>query len=67
MPERLVACAGLDVPLDEAKLDIECASCQNGVHPAVGENTRPCPANLLNPKECFLRTCYSALGGKIAE
>jgi hypothetical protein len=67
IPERLVACAGLDVPLNEDKLDIECSSCQNGARTAAGENTRPCPANLINPKECFLRTCFSALGGKIVE
>lgn len=63
IPQRLVACAGLDVPLNEDKLDIECASCQNGARISIGENTRPCPANLFTAKECFLRTCFSALGG----
>ncbi|MEP7126064.1 MAG: hypothetical protein ABJE95_34345 [Byssovorax sp.] len=65
--DRLVACAGLDVPLDEAKLDLECSSCQNGAHTAIGESTRPCPAAPLNTKDCFLRTCFSALGGTITE
>ena len=65
--DRLVACAGLDVPLGESKLDIECSSCQNGAHTAIGENTRPCPAAPLNPKDCFLLTCYAALGGTISE
>ena len=64
-PPRLVSCAGLDVPLDESKLDIECASCQLGFRTSVGENTRPCPADLF--KECFLRTCFTAIGGTIAE
>lgn len=62
-PASLVACAGLDVPLNEDKLDIECSSCQDGARTAYGENTRPCPANLLSPKGCFLRTCYAAIGG----
>lgn len=66
-PERLVACAGLDVPLNETRLDLECASCQDGPRTAVGESTRPCPANLLDTRECFLRTCFAALGGTIAE
>lgn len=65
--DRLVACAGLDVPLDKSRLDIECSSCQNGAHTAVGENTRPCPATPLNVKDCFLRTCFAALGGTIVE
>ncbi len=62
-PTSLVACAGLDVPLNEDKLDIECSSCQNGSHVAGGENTRPCPANLLSAQGCFLRTCFLAIGG----
>jgi hypothetical protein len=62
-PASLIACAGLDVPLNEDKLDIECSSCQNGARTAFGENTRPCPANLLSAKGCFLRTCYAAIGG----
>ena len=62
-PATLMACAGLDVPLNEDQLDIECSSCQNGARTAFGENTRPCPANLLAPRGCFLRTCFSALGG----
>ena len=66
-PDRLVACAGLDVPLNQTKLDLECASCQDGPRTAVGESTRPCPANLDDTKGCFLRTCFAALGGKIAE
>jgi hypothetical protein len=66
-PPRLVSCAGLDVPLDESKLDIQCASCQFGLRTSVGENTRPCPADLFRPKECFLRTCFSAIGGTIVE
>jgi hypothetical protein len=66
--DRLVACAGLDVPLNEEKLDIECASCQNGPRAAVSESTRPCPVVApLNPKDCFLRTCFAALGGTIVE
>ena len=66
-PTSLMACAGLDVPFNDTKLDIECASCQDGPRVAVGENTRPCPANLLAPKECFLRTCFTALGGVSAD
>lgn len=66
-PPRLVSCAGLDVPLDESKLDIQCASCQFGLRTSVGENTRPCPANLFNVRECFLRTCFTAIGGTIVE
>jgi hypothetical protein len=62
-PASLVACAGLDVPLNEDRLDIECSSCQNGARTAVGESTRACPANLLSAKGCFLRTCFAALGG----
>lgn len=66
-PELLTACAGLDVPLNETKLDIECASCQDGQRSAFGESTRPCPANLLSARDCFLRTCYTALGGDLTE
>jgi hypothetical protein len=66
--DRLVACAGLDVPLNESKLDIQCASCQNGPRAAVSESTRPCPvAAPRNPRDCFLRTCFAALGGTITE
>lgn len=66
--DRLVACAGLDVPPNENRLEIECASCQNGPRAAVSESTRPCPvAAPLNQKDCFLRTCFAALGGTIAE
>jgi hypothetical protein len=61
VPERLVACAGLDVPLNETKLDIECASCQGGQRTAVGESTRPCPADLAAPEGCFLRTCFAQI------
>lgn len=66
-PERLIACAGLDVPLNETKLDIECASCQGGQRAAVGESTRPCPVDLGNTKECFARTCFAAIGGKLTD
>lgn len=66
-PTSLIACAGLDVPLNEDRLDIECSSCQNGPRTAFGESTRACPANLLSVKGCFLRTCFSALGGTITD
>jgi hypothetical protein len=64
-PDRLAACTGLDLPLNADKLDIECASCQEGIRASVGEDTRPCPADLASKKECFVRTCFTELGGAL--
>lgn len=64
-PDHLIACAGLDVPLDKHDLDIVCSSCQSGALRANGDDTGPCPSKLMRPEPCFLRTCFSTLGGII--
>jgi hypothetical protein len=56
--ENLVACAGLGAPPGGQTYDITCASCQGGVHGAIGNDNGPC---LTEPNECFLQTCAEAL------
>ncbi len=58
--QDMVACAGLGAPPGTSSYDITCASCQEGVHNAFGNDNGPC---LTRPNECFLQTCAEALFG----
>jgi hypothetical protein len=58
--ENMVACAGLGAPPGGQTYDITCASCQGGLHSAIGNDNGPC---LTKPTECFLQTCAGALFG----
>jgi hypothetical protein len=58
--QNMVACAGLGAPPGDATYDITCASCQGGVHSAIGNDNGPC---LTAPDVCFLQTCAAALFG----
>jgi hypothetical protein len=58
--QNMVACAGLGAPPGTASYDITCASCQGGLHSAIGNDNGPC---ITAPNECFLQTCAEVLFG----